>query len=225
MVSHRSERNLAQKSLLASGVIDDGQLVDYMEKLDYLCKQFISSAVPSSDLLAKAEALFKWLWKEKPTRYERHGCFRLSDVIDAQLSKDDRSVGNCLGLTVLYNCLLDRIGVHANALYLDNAFGIGPHVLTLLEVGKSTFDIENILPDGFNYSGHLDDPSRTKWSDKELVADIYHSLGNECFEKGKLSEALINYEMAIKLNAQYETARLNKLILLEKMGKKEGKAS
>jgi tetratricopeptide (TPR) repeat protein len=115
------------------------------------------------------------------------------------------------------------MGVHADALYLDNAFGVGPHVLTLLQVGKSTIDIENILPDGFNYKGHLDDQSRTRWRDNELVADIYHSLGNECFEKGKLNEALENYERAIRLNPQYEKAHLNKVILLEKMGKKKGR--
>ena len=76
------------------------------------------------------------------------------------------------------------MGIHADALYLENAFGIGPHVLTLLQTEESTIDIENILPDGFGFKGHLNDPSRTRWGDKELVADIYHSLGNEFSRKG-----------------------------------------
>jgi tetratricopeptide (TPR) repeat protein len=108
------------------------------------------------------------------------------------------------------------MGIHAGALYLENAFGRGPHVLTLLQTEGSMIDIENILPDGFDYKGHLDNPSRTTWGDKELAADIYHSLGNECFEKEELTEALKNYEMAIRLNPQYEKAHLNRAILLDK---------
>ncbi len=107
--------------------------------------------------------------------------------------------------------------MNANALYLENAFGIGPHVLTLLQTEASTIDIENILPDGFDYKGHLDDPSRMKWGDRELVADIYHSLGNELFLKGEWTEALEKYEMSLHLNPEYEKARLNKVILLDKL--------
>jgi tetratricopeptide (TPR) repeat protein len=145
----------------------------------------------------------------------------LNEVIDAELSKKDQPVGNCLGLTLLYHCLLWKVGIHADSLYLENAFGMGPHVLTLLQTEASTIDIENILPNGFDYKGHLNNPSRTKWGDKELVADIYHSLGNECFEKGELAEALKYYEMAIQLNSQYEKAHLNKVILLDKLGEKK----
>ena len=105
----------------------------------------------------------------------------------------------------------------AEALYLENAFGMGPHVLTVLKTEDSIIDIENIFPDGFDYKGHLDNPSRTRWGDKELVADIYHSLGNELFSKGELIKALENYDRAIHLNPRYEKARLNKAILLDKM--------
>jgi len=110
------------------------------------------------------------------------------------------------------------MSIHADALYFENAFGMGPHVLTLLQTGASAIDIESILPDGFDYKGHLNNPSRTRWEDKELVADIYHSLGNEYFEKGEFAKALNNYEMAIKLNPQYEKAYLNKAIVMDKLG-------
>jgi tetratricopeptide (TPR) repeat protein len=214
--------DLEKEALLASGVNGKDELAIYENRLHLVLQQFLSEISQVPDPLREARDLFTWLWTEKPTRYEPRGQFRLSDVIDAQLRKGDRPVGNCLGLTVLYNCLLRRVGVLADALYLDNAFGIGPHVLTLLQVGKSMIDIENILSDGFNYKGHLEDPSRTRWGDKELVADIYHSSGNEYFEKRKLNEALINYEMAIKLNPQYEKAHLNKVILLQEIGRGQG---
>ena len=55
-----------------------------------------------------------------------------------------------------------------------------------------------------------------------MVADIYLSMGNEFFKKDEFIEALKNYNMAIHLNPQYEKARLNKAILLDKR-QKEGK--
>ena len=215
--------NLEKESLLASGLKDNDRLVEYRGKLDQLTKQFIGQTKPSHEPVEKARALFNWLWERKPGRYKPRGHFRLNDVIDAQLSKKDQPVGNCLGLTLLYHCLLKKMSIHADALYLENAFGTGPHVLTLVKIKECSVDVENILPDGFDYKGHLGDSTRTKWGDKELVADICHSLGNECFEKGEFIEALRNYEVAIKLNPQYEKAHLNKIILLDRIGGKKSK--
>jgi hypothetical protein len=126
-------------------------------------------------------------------------------------------VGNCLGLTLLYNCLLKKIGIEAGALHLENAFGAGAHVLTVIKIEDFMIDVENIFPDGFGYKGHEKDPSRVTWGDKELVADIFQSSGTELFEKGELGEALKNYESALKLNSRYEKARLNRAILLDRM--------
>lgn len=55
------------------------------------------------------------------------------------------------------------------------------------------------------------------WGDREVVADIYHSVGNELFEKDELTKALINYDKAINLNPRYEKAQLNKAILIDKL--------
>jgi tetratricopeptide (TPR) repeat protein len=211
------EFNLEKESLLASGVIENEGFIKYRHKLEELYQQFICSVKLPSDLFAKARLIFEWLWIEKPARYKPHGHFRLNHVIDAQLSENSQTVGNCLGLTLLYNCLVKKIGIHPEASYLENAFGIGPHVLTVLKTETSLIDIEHVLQDGFDYKGHLDDPSRIRWGDRELVADIYHSVGNELFSKGEFIKALENYEMALDLNPQYEKARLNKAILLDKM--------
>jgi len=213
-----------KEALLASGIKERSKIAFYVDKLNHLQKQFMCEMTPPPDPVLKARALFNWLWIKKPGRYKSHGSYRLSDVIDAQLSKGSQTVGNCLGLTLLYDCLLRKMGVNAQALYLENAFGVGPHVLTLLKTKEFTIDIENILRDGFDYKGHLNNPSRTQWGDRELVADIYHSLGNEFFKKDEFVEALKNYNMAINLNPQYEKARLNKAILLDKMGREEKQA-
>ena len=209
--------NLVEEALRASGIEDDERLAGYVRDLDLLLQKFIPSVKDIRDPVAKARTLFEWLWSEKSARYKSGGRFRLHQVIEAQMSQYSRSVGNCLGLTLLYNCLLGKMGVKPGALYLENAFGIGPHILTFLQTDESTIDIENIFPDGFDYKGHLGNPDRIKWGDRELVADIYHSLGNECFEKGEYVEALKNYEMSIKLNPEYEKACLNRAILLDKM--------
>ncbi len=209
--------DLEKEALLASGIKDDAVITGYLEGLHYLHEQFTSRIALSHDPLTKAKQLFDWLWAVKPSRYQLYGNYKLSDAIDGQMSKKTMAVGNCLGLTLLYNCLLRRIGLEPEALYLENAFGIGPHVLTLLQTKNSIIDIENILADGFDYKGHINAPTRTVWGDKELVADIYHSQGNDFFEKGELPEALKNYKMAISLNPQYDKVHLNIAISLDKM--------
>jgi tetratricopeptide (TPR) repeat protein len=203
--------------LKASGIERESEIDSYKAKLNGLDHQFIRETTPPSKPVDRARALFSWLWKEKPARYKPKGNYLFNDVIDAQLNSDCQVVGNCLGLTLLFNCLLQGMGITAEALYLENAFGIGPHVLSILKTEDSSIDIENILSDGFDYKGHLNDPSRERWGDRELVADIYHSLGNEFSSKGEYAKALKNYEMALRLNPKYEKAHLNKAILLDKM--------
>ena len=210
--------NLEREALLASGIKRKGLVLDYLSKLSALYRQFGLEVKPPCDLLPRAQALFDWLWAKKPHRYQSGGAYRLHAVIDTQLDPDAHTVGNCLGLTVLYNCLLRTTGINAQALYLETAFGKGPHVLTLLPTEKSSIDIEHISPQGFDYKGHLRNSARTRWGDKELIADIYHSRGNDAFVKGDYGEALKNYDMALSLNPGYERALLNRAILSDRIG-------
>ncbi|MDP6178685.1 MAG: tetratricopeptide repeat protein [Desulfatiglandales bacterium] len=166
----------------------------------------------------RARALFEWLCRVKPSRYEPDGNYRLTGVIDAQTSQGDEAVGNCLGLTLLYNALLRQGGIEAEALYLENDFGAGPHVLTLLPVNDAILDVENSLPGGFDYKGYLKISSSERRGAKELIADTYHRLGNELFDQGELNKTLKCYNMAINLNFKYQRAYHNRMILPEKMG-------
>ena len=210
--------DLEEEALRASGVQDAGLLGEYKSKLDRLYHEFEHDVESPSDDRRIARALFIWLWAQKPTRYEHGGPYRLNEVIDSQLSKGGKTVGNCLGLTLLYNCLLRRAGIVAGALHLENAFETGPHVLSTLMIGESIMDIENSLSRGFGYKGHLKDPSRHLWGDRELVADIYLSQGNDSFELGNYAKALASYDAATSLNPHYERALLNRAIVLDKMG-------
>jgi tetratricopeptide (TPR) repeat protein len=211
--------DLAREALIASGIKGGNRLEKYVANLDLLHQKASPAARGIRDFVTRARTLFDWLWTEKPARYGLSHIYRLNEVIDAQMSEENQPVGNCLGLTLLYNCLLRRMGINAEALYVENAFGTGPHVLTVLPAGGSSLDIENIVPDGFDYKGHLHNPSRTRWGDRELVADIYHSQGNEFFEKGEFIQALNSYDTAIHLNPKYEKAHLNRAILLAAMEK------
>jgi tetratricopeptide (TPR) repeat protein len=210
-----------KEAFRASGVLKDDRITKYIRKLGTLRRRFIQDMKPGKDPLNRAKALFDWLWLTKPTRYQRGGPFRLNKVIDAQLRKENCVVGNCLGLTLLYNSLARRLNLEVVALYLEHAFGRAPHVLTILAARDLLFDIEHSLPEGFNYKGHLDSPARERWGERELIADIYHSKANECYERGAYKEALKYYESTIDLNPRYEKALLNKAIVLDKIDMEE----
>lgn len=131
-----------KEALRASGLKSSDQIFLYLGKLDKLYRKFLTRAtIDVRDPVAEARELFDWLWEEKPFRYEAHGNFRLNEVIDAQMSGDISRVGNCLGLTLLYNCLLRKMGINAGAVWLEYAFGIGPHVLTVFQILCHTFII------------------------------------------------------------------------------------
>ena len=210
--------DLEKEALIASGLTDEERIQEYLVKLDSISRKFLPEKVRRLSPLTRAEELFKALWRDRPNRYRQQGFYRFNDVIDAQCGSDWGAVGNCLGLTLLYNCLVKRSGIEAEALYLENAFDIGPHVLTILKIDDLTIHVENILTDGFDYKGHGQDPTRRIWGDEALVADIYQSQGTELFEQGRFENALENYETALKLNPEYEKAHLNKAILLGRMG-------
>ena len=208
--------DLELEAFRASGV-GEQYIMHYTRLFNELQRTFLDQVILSDDPVMRAKQVFDWLWQEKPNRYQPKGHYKLSDVVESQLSEENQGVGNCLGLTILYNCFLRRIGVNAKALQLEYAFGIGPHVLSLLPGGHVDVHIENILKQGFDYMGHLNNPSKTRWGDREIVADIYHSFGNELFEKRELEEALIHYDKAIRLNPRYEKFQLNRIILLDKL--------
>jgi tetratricopeptide (TPR) repeat protein len=208
--------NLEFEALSASGV-PPSKIDSYQGKFDLIQKKLTEQVLLSNDTLIRSRQIFEWLWKEKPDRYKRKGPFRLNEVIDLQCSEDSLEVGNCLGLTVFYNCLLIRMDIDAGAFFLEHAFDRGPHVLTRISIGDLSIDVENIFQDGFDYRGHQKNPTRIRWGDRELVADIYLSLGNKCFERNRFREALTHYEKAILLNPEYEKAELNRTIILEKL--------
>ena len=144
--------NLEEEALRASGIEENVRIAHYQNQLGSLVRKFIEDTSPTLHLFSRAEALFHWLWEEKPYRYRSRGHHTLNDVIDAQLAEGNQPVGNCLGLTLLYDCLLSRMGISGQAVYLEDAFGKGPHVLPLLQTEAFMIELENSLPAGYDYS-------------------------------------------------------------------------
>lgn len=215
--------DLAQGALLASGVETMKELTCYLEKIDRLCQRIddvLGSTLERGNDREKARGVFQWLWQMKPTRYAYAGSFRLSEVLDAQLG-DIEKVGNCLGLTVLYNVLARRFGLGVKAAHLEDAFGRGPHLFTVLYAGEITIDIENIFPDGFDYRGHPGTEQREEWGDRELIADIYYSVANEFFLSRNWEQAAAYYDKAIKVRPKNTRAYFSKGIALVELGRVE----
>ncbi len=213
-----AQPDLAWGALIASGVKNSAELDSYLAKLNTLFQQ-AASEIHTGSKLKKAQAIFDWLWASKPNRYQYQGNFRLQDVLDAQLAPNVEQVGNCLGLTVLYNALAQRCGLDVKAVYLEEAHGRLSHVFSTLVRGDITIDVDNIFPLGFDFKDHLDSPGRVLWGDSELIADIYHSIGWALHEQGKLEGAILNYSKAIRLNPKYAKAYLNRGIALSMLGR------
>ena len=212
--------DLAQGALIASGIETGHEFNRYLAKIDQLCQRTAEGLPDESSDLEKAKGIFNWLWRAHPHRYEYGGNFKLTDALDAQLSEREQ-VSNCLGLTLLYNVLAQRFGLEVRAAYLEDAFGLGPHLFTVLYIGRRAIDVENIFPNGFDYRGHRGAPQREEWGDRELIADIYHSVANGFFAQGKWESAIENYDKAIMLHPKYTKARINKGIALVELGRTE----
>lgn len=215
-----SHFDLGRAAIVASQVKTEKELKYYLGQLDYLCQQ-ISSEIGSGGDAEKAKIIFDWLWTNKPKRYQRQGNFRLTQVLEAQLGEKEEIVGNCLGLTLLYNVLCQRFGLKVKAIHLEEAFGWGPHVFSVLVTDSGTLDVENIFHDGFDYKGHINNPGRQEWGDRELVADLYLSNGNSLFERGDFAGAVESYDKALKLNPKYVKAYHNKGLALTQLGRME----
>jgi hypothetical protein len=85
--------HLAIEALTASGIKDEELIHNYLDKLDFLFRQFNTKHTCDFSLLTQAENLLKALWRKKPHRYQSQGHFRLCNVIDAQISDKTEAVG------------------------------------------------------------------------------------------------------------------------------------
>ncbi len=166
---------LPRAAFIASG-LDASQLEKYMAGFNSITRN-LNDSIKGYDKREDAEAIFDWLWEIKPNRYERGGNFKLPPVVDAYLGETEK-VGNCLGLTTLYNALAQTFDIPMKAAYQENFMGF-PHVFSLFPSETGAVPIENIFSNGFDYDSHKDHQGIITWENIHLVADIYNSRANE----------------------------------------------
>lgn len=210
-----------QEALLASGA-PERQLDSYRSRLEGLAER-LGASLPA-DPVRRAAGLFHRLWREKPHRYQSVGDFRLHRALENQLRPEREEVGNCLGLTMLYTALAHCLGLgpHLGAVYLFRSFvDRGPHVLTLLRTPQRSIDIEHVFPTGFDFRGHLENPTREEWDEPDLVAETYVAAGNFCFDAHDLGGALEQYERALELRPGSYKALVNRATVLAALGRVE----
>ncbi|MDO8635153.1 MAG: tetratricopeptide repeat protein [Dehalococcoidia bacterium] len=210
------QRPLEEAALIASGVKTQLEREHYLSLFRKLVSQ-ITAQMPKTDEISRARFLFNWLWQVKPQRYLPGGYFLLNKVLEAQIRPVPGPVGNCLGLTILYNSLARQFGLKVATIHLEKAFHGVPHVFTSLFTGDKHVDIEHISADGFNQTEHLDNPERELWGDDELIADIYLSRGNILFDARKWLDAIICYNMALEINPKYQKAGLNRAMAVSQV--------
>jgi tetratricopeptide (TPR) repeat protein len=209
------------QALRASGLSDPEDISIYGEKLDQLTHSFLQLGDKSKSIYQTAADLFQWLWGRKPNRYQAEASFRLYEVTDAWQDRARTVIGNCLGLTLLYNALLKGLGVEAGAVYLENQFPQRPHVFSYLILDDKQIDVDHMLPDGYDCDAYRENTERVIWSAEELVAEIYHSAGNTHFKENILDQARICYAKALELNPRHHRIRYNLMILADREHEKD----
>jgi tetratricopeptide (TPR) repeat protein len=211
---------LEEGALIASGVREEHALKSYLEKLSRLIGQ-VRFLEEEKDEYSRGRRLFDWLWQDKPARYKSRGPFRLTEVIEAQLSETKSEVGNCLGLTLLFNILAKKSDLGVEAAYLEDVSGANPHVISVIKFRGKSIDVDHMSAMGYDSLPQVWAVKRVGWGDRELIADIYHSEANLLFYQGKYEEALENYDKSLRLNPHYDKAYINAAMVLFLLGKQE----
>ena len=202
--------SLERVLLVISGLRTDKEIQSYQTKIDDIFHHFLSKC-NKDGLLTRTEAplylhrriaqcLFEYLWNSKPKRFGEH--FLLTDVIDAQLSPDlHHPVGTCIGLTCLFSVLGLRAGLNLSVL-MDSE-----HLLSRLNLGDHTIDIDHTDPQGFDCRNCED---FFEFSLPALAANVLNSRGMQNERSGQLAAAKKDYQKAVRVNPDYANAYNNR---------------
>ncbi|MBI2867480.1 MAG: hypothetical protein HYX97_03990 [Chloroflexi bacterium] len=212
--------DLAMAALAASGVLDRREREAAIARLEALSRNaHAHMEMEGRDALHTAEAMFRWLWLTKPVRYQPGGPYQLQTVVKRQVEWRQKTVGNCLGLTVLYNALLQRLGLRVEAVYAPDAARQGPHVFSRLRLDGRRLDIDSSVPFGFGTARFMHAKDRVVWDNQALVAEIYASRGNEALNAGDAALAVRCYRKSLALHPGHPMVGLNMGIALAAQGK------
>lgn len=169
--------DLARAAFIASGVRDRNELASYLQRFDDLCSNISrgEKCITSASREDRAQAIVDYLWGSQQNRAEEAsygdiGIWRLTEVFDNQLSGKD-VVGNCFGLTLLYNCIAERLGLITRAVVGEN------HTYSIVEGEEGWRVVENTINE--------------KLGCRQLTGNI---ISNQKFIKKLLCRMVIAYE-------------------------------
>lgn len=204
--------DLVKSAFIASGIKDRGKLKFYLERFNDLClkisldKRFITATTD----VGKGQAIADYLWDGKPNRAERSndefGTWRLSEVLDNQLS-DQEVVGNCVGLSVLYNSIANQLGLVTSFVETDN------HTYTILESNKDRTVVENTVNERIGIRklrGRI-------ISDQKLIKKLLLRSAIYCERQGDYQAAFEYEKTKLMINPNRENAYYL-IYLSEKLG-------
>ncbi len=203
----RTEKfDLAATGFIASGIRNRDELESYLVKFGELVAiigsdEKVNNAKTDVD---KAEAVFNWLWVSKPNRY--NSAPRLTEALDNQLS-DSEEVGDCMGLTLLYNSVCQRLGIDMNAVWTIR------HIYSAMDVGEEINPIENTSRDGFGNGSGIGKVI----GNQQFIQRFLIRLAYDYKEAERYKDAFSLDEIALRINPK--TADANSLFeLAQKIG-------
>ena len=215
--------SLERGLLIISGLKTEGEIEEYVHKLDQIYNGFLekvgSDSALSLSTLRKymagsmAKLLFEYLWNTKPKRCNSN--FLLADVINAQLNPDiDHKVGSCVGLTSLYTVLGIREDLNLTILVSDS------HMANRLRVDENIYNIDNT--DSLGFDCELDEKNFVEYPLINLLANVLNSRGIEQERLDNFEKAEGSYNAAIEINPRYANAYNNLGNIKLKYGKYPG---
>ena len=215
-VKQGKDIHLERALLILSGLKTEEEITGYVKKINQLEEGFEAYKRPQGDIIIHKELheaiqLFDYLWDKKPKRYDNQ--FRLTNVIDRQISKNRRQmIGNCVGLTSLYTVLGLRKSLNLSILHSHD------HVKNKLRINKTEYEIENTLSYGFNFKEN----DYVEESVEYLLNVLLNHKGASKYSAGNLWEAIKDYDKAIGINPKYYSAYNNRGIVKGKLGDSNG---
>jgi tetratricopeptide (TPR) repeat protein len=199
------ESKLILKAALVVNEVPEAKIAEYIEKFDRLYMGYVQYKIDNnlhpSNKFQEIECLNKYLWKNGHLWRAVEQAFMLDKVIDNQLAyladKYGRvEVGNCEGLTMLFNIMAVRAGIPAQSVFI-----LG-HIFSLYESRV----IENTVSTGNNSKVFSKDNVVSAY--KGIAASFYN-IGFELSKKKEYDKAILAYEKAILLHPKYTSAYIN----------------
>ena len=134
LLKHPSEFSLLEGGLIASGIASPFR-VQYANQISNAIKEIKVSTGQTTDR-KKAQAVFDFMHKKILKNYKKS-----ATTLDLALRD---GTYNCLSSTLLYNILLESVGIDAKAVVLPT------HVYTIIKIKGQTIEVENTTPLGFD---------------------------------------------------------------------------